>query len=197
MERIPLNKQQLESISKLFTDNKDVLIEAHRKMVNSEYSTANRDVSMMVADMDHVIDHPSMIPVLRYTEDYPVTLKTRDIEGFSSITRAISNLCTTIVNDSRVIRSSIHIFEADATAMSFCDHTDPVDVIMLVLEGTKDILTTVDGVVTKIILNAGEYLHVPLGLVHRIENTHASIMLSIGLERYAIHHIEEEDRHGA
>lgn len=73
-----------------------------------------------------------------------------------------------------------HCFIAAAGSPSFPTHTDPDDVIIYVIAGTK--LMVVNG--EQIWIRAGQYIHIPANTPHRADNREMSIMLSFGLERY-------------
>lgn len=190
MENIPLTQDQINMIRDLFMQNKDAVIAAHNAMVWSEYSTSNRDVSILVDYVDNVAINPFYFDKFRGDPDNPVTYKTRSVEFYSPLMMNLSRACTAIANHPKVLYTSIHVLDAEKHAVSFEDHTDPVDVIMITVKGTKGVILTDDaGQESLVTLEEGDVLYVPHGLVHRIDNTHASIMLSIGLERYTEEHI--------
>jgi mannose-6-phosphate isomerase-like protein (cupin superfamily) len=81
-----------------------------------------------------------------------------------------------------------HAFRAYPDSVSFGVHTDPDDVYLLVAEGIKTI--EVDG--KYIHLNAGDSLFIPANTPHQAHNTHSSLMLSFGLEKFMIEKIDYE-----
>lgn len=118
----------------------------------------------------------------RALADYkpPQTFK---IEGMERINAKVWKLLTEIVNGKNpqdYSPVSCHVFVAAQGAPSFPDHTDPDGVMIYVIEGQKRMIA--EGV--EYILNAGEYLWLPHGSVHRAINDQASVMLSIGFDRY-------------
>lgn len=81
-----------------------------------------------------------------------------------------------------------HAFRAYPNSVSFGKHTDPDDVYLLVTEGIKTI--EVNG--KYIQLRAGQYLHIPANIPHQAHNTHSSLMLSFGLEKFMSEKINYE-----
>ncbi len=77
---------------------------------------------------------------------------------------------------------SCHLFSASVGSESFPTHTDPDDVFIYVVTGTKHM--EVDGKEYKLL--AGQAIFIPHDVPHRALNTEASIMLSVGLERYIL-----------
>ena len=75
-----------------------------------------------------------------------------------------------------------HLFRAPKGAASFPAHTDPDDVLIHVVSGTK-VIELEDRSVT---LGAGDTLYLPREPVHRAVNHDASLMLSIGLELFTV-----------
>lgn len=91
---------------------------------------------------------------------------------------------------------SAHLFLSPKDSHSFPLHTDPDDVILIMLKGRKVI--EVDGERIELVdtpvdsLRAGSagapirVLYMPAGTPHRAINTEDSIMLSIGLDAYMV-----------
>lgn len=73
-----------------------------------------------------------------------------------------------------------HAFIAKENAPSFGLHTDPDDVVILCVEGTKKLL--VDG--EYIILEAGDEVYIPANTPHQAFNETAAFTLSFGLEKF-------------
>ncbi len=81
-----------------------------------------------------------------------------------------------------------HAFRAYPDSVSFGMHTDPDDVYLLVTEGIK----TMEVNSKYIQLKAGEFVHIPANTPHQAHNTHSSLMLSFGLEKFMIEKIDYE-----
>lgn len=75
-----------------------------------------------------------------------------------------------------------HLFLAGKNSPSFGMHTDPDDVIIYCVEGTKTL--TVDG--KYIVLNQGEEVYIPADTLHIAHNEYPAMTLSFGLEKYLI-----------
>lgn len=77
---------------------------------------------------------------------------------------------------------SAHLFIAPQDGFTFNEHTDPDEVVICVLDGEKTMV--VDGAVHK--LKAGDVLLIPADVKHYAVNHKASIMISLGLERWMV-----------
>jgi mannose-6-phosphate isomerase-like protein (cupin superfamily) len=73
-----------------------------------------------------------------------------------------------------------HAFIAKDGAPSFPLHTDPDDVIILCVEGTKKLLIENE----YIILQAGDDVYIPANTPHQAFNENAAFTLSFGLEKF-------------
>lgn len=73
-----------------------------------------------------------------------------------------------------------HAFLADTGSGTFDLHTDPDDVVLVVIAGRK--IIEVDGVEHE--LTVGDDLFIKKGTPHKAINRYPSLMLSIGLENY-------------
>lgn len=73
---------------------------------------------------------------------------------------------------------TVHCYIAPASAASFPEHQDPVDVEIKCLEGIK----TMNIAGKDVEIPAGESVLIPANTPHRATNKYASIMLSIGYE---------------
>lgn len=73
---------------------------------------------------------------------------------------------------------SCHLFYAVKDAPSFPTHTDPVDLIILCIHGTKTM--EIDG--REIEIPPGAFVYIPANTPHRATNKFESIILSIGAE---------------
>lgn len=73
-----------------------------------------------------------------------------------------------------------HAFRAFPDSVSFNTHTDPDDVFLYVTQGIK----TIQVYNRYSQLGIGESLYIPANTPHRALNTHSSLMLSFGLEKF-------------
>jgi len=105
---------------------------------------------------DHVID---LLSVDYYIAQAKYTVKVEGLE-----------------NHFNGLGKTVHCYIAPQNAPSFAEHTDPVDVEIKCLQGTKTL--AVDG--KEIVLDAGESIIIPKGTPHKATNEYASVMLSIG-----------------
>jgi mannose-6-phosphate isomerase-like protein (cupin superfamily) len=81
-----------------------------------------------------------------------------------------------------------HAFRAYPDSVSFGIHTDPDDVYLLVTEGVK----TIEANGRYIQLKSGDTLYIPANVPHQAHNTHSSLMLSFGLEKFMIDKVDNE-----
>lgn len=184
---------QIADIRDVVMVHAPAILAAHTLVKGSVYACDDGDVVLLSKGKDYVMTSPKMMGTwMSDSETGPVTIKTQGIEYFDFDTQFVSKRITKIADHRRVVKTSLHVFEAAADSESFPDHTDPVDVIMVVLDGTKVIHVTEGPVVTRHELHKGDVLYVPANRVHRAENTHGSIMVSVGLEPYTLDHIERE-----
>ena len=75
-------------------------------------------------------------------------------------------------------KHSIHLYISPKDSKSFPTHTDPIDVFIYVIEGTK-VMEVNNSIHT---IKEGEYISIPAGTPHRAINNYNSTMLSIGVE---------------
>jgi|TARA_R110000803_G_scaffold162561_2_gene226162 mannose-6-phosphate isomerase-like protein (cupin superfamily) len=119
----------------------------------------NGSVAMVIDDQgrDHVID---VMSVDYYIAQQQYTVK---VEGLEQ--HFMGNYPATV-----------HCYISPINAASFAEHTDPVDVEIKCLEGTKTLV--VNG--KEIKLDPGESIIIPKHTPHRATNKFSSTMLSIG-----------------
>jgi len=105
------------------------------------------------------------------------------VEGYEKLSRrlfdAVQSVAQNLNHNGPV---TCHLFRSPKGAASFPAHTDPDDVVLYIVSGTKTIELE-DRVAT---LGAGEVLYLPRGTIHRAVNHDASLMLSIGLELFTV-----------
>lgn len=106
------------------------------------------------------------------------------IEGLEKLSHKLYSACqklaTTLRHHGPV---TCHMFHSPQDAQSFPMHTDPDDVYLYIVSGTKNMI--VNGVDYE--LQAGERLFIPRNTPHQAINKRASQMLSFGLERFLIY----------
>ena len=73
-----------------------------------------------------------------------------------------------------------HLFLSPQYSLSFAMHTDPDDVVIYMVSGSK-VFESPEGQIT---LSAGDVLLIPRGTPHRANNIDSSVMLSFGLEQF-------------
>jgi mannose-6-phosphate isomerase-like protein (cupin superfamily) len=105
------------------------------------------------------------------------------VEGYDKLNLKLFDECRYLADHFKHIGPvTCHLFKSPLGATSFPAHTDPDDVVLLMVSGAKQFETD-DGVIT---LNEGEILFIPAGSKHRAINTESSLMLSFGLERFLV-----------
>lgn len=108
----------------------------------------------------------------------PITIKVEGMERYSrQLWEAAREFATEYGHSGPF---TCHAFMAPISGATFDIHTDPDDVIILCCEGTKTM--EVDGIIHT--LRPGDHIYIPHNTPHRAINTHFSVMLSFGLERY-------------
>jgi quercetin dioxygenase-like cupin family protein len=115
---------------------------------------------------DHVIP---LFSTSRYIAEGKFTVK---IEGLEKHYKSITH-------DLGITKKhTVHLYVSPKDSKSFPTHTDPIDVFIYVIEGTK--VMEVDNFTHTI--KEGEYISIPAGTPHRAINNYNSTMLSIGVE---------------
>jgi mannose-6-phosphate isomerase-like protein (cupin superfamily) len=103
--------------------------------------------------------------------------KTIKMEGVEKLNRTIFNFCNSFGHKGPV---TCHIFRSFPDSYSFPMHQDPDDVLLVLTEGTKDLIIKD----TKINLKAGDRFFINAGTSHQAFNTSESLLLSIGFEKF-------------
>jgi mannose-6-phosphate isomerase-like protein (cupin superfamily) len=103
------------------------------------------------------------------------------LEGMEKYNSQIYNYCKYLVEMKQHNGPvTCHAFRAYPDSASFDMHTDPDDVYLYVAQGIKTIqLQSRHVQITK-----DEVLYIPANTPHRALNTHSSLMLSFGLEKF-------------
>ncbi|MND22219.1 hypothetical protein D3C81_144650 [compost metagenome] len=103
------------------------------------------------------------------------------IEGYERLNRTLFQTCKDLAeimqHDGPV---TCHLFKSPAESVSFPVHTDPDDVYLYMVEGSKHLI--LDKVVHR--LERWDSLLIPRDTPHKAVNFKSSLMLSFGLERF-------------
>lgn len=99
------------------------------------------------------------------------------MEGAEKLNRTLFNFCNSFGHSGP---TSCHIFRSFPGSYSFPLHQDPDDVLLVLTEGTKDLIIKD----TKITLNAGDRFFINANTPHQAINTSDSLLLSIGFEKF-------------
>lgn len=103
------------------------------------------------------------------------------VEGMEKYSLSIYNKCQYLsLKYDHVGPITCHAFIAKDNAASFPLHTDPDDVIILCVEGTKKLLIDKE----YILLEAGDDVYIPANTPHQAFNETAAFTLSFGLEKF-------------
>lgn len=95
----------------------------------------------------------------------------------------IFNMCNGLAKERKHYGPvTCHVFRSYADSVSFPMHTDPDDVVLMVMHGTKYI----EMAGRKYALTPNNTLFIPANTPHQAINTHDSLMLSFGLEKFMI-----------
>jgi len=101
------------------------------------------------------------------------------IEGMEKISKKVFDALKKFSHDGPI---TCHVFIAAQGAPSFPDHTDPDDVLIYVVDGVKTmVINHID-----LPLNAGQSVMIKAGTIHRAINHRASVMMSIGFEKFIV-----------
>lgn len=128
-------------------------------------STPNRDDAVTPAT-----------PTLRVNER--TTIKVERFEHYDREVVEHLNFYAALYNHSGPITA--HVFESPKNGFTFDEHTDPDDVIIHCVSGVKTM--SVNG--REIRLHPGQHFYIKANTPHRAINDEASVMVSIGLEKW-------------
>lgn len=124
--------------------------------------------------------------VSQFASYHECTVKIQSMEKYN---RAIFDKCVSLATElNHTGPVTCHAFRAYPDSVSFGMHTDPDHVYLLVTEGTKTL--EING--KYIQLKAGDSLYIPANTPHQAHNTHSSLMLSFGLEKFMIEKVDNE-----
>lgn len=127
----------------------------------------------------YIDDQGKQNPIDSLGQLHSVYGKTIKMEGAERLNKSIHGLCNSFGYIGPV---TCHIFRSFPGSVSFPEHTDPDDVLLLMTSGTKDIIIRDN----RITLEQGKQFFINAGTPHRIINNDNSLMLSIGFERYLV-----------
>lgn len=130
------------------------------------------------------------IPLSSFSELYSHSPSTVKIEGFERYSRDVWNICIRYANEYKHNGPvTCHIFLSQEDAPSFPVHTDPDDVIIHCIDGTK--CMEVNGVYVEVEANTS--LLIRANTPHRALNNKPALMMSIGLEKFLIEKIQHNE----
>lgn len=105
------------------------------------------------------------------------------IEGFEKFSLELFMGCQGIaIKQGHYGPVTAHLFISPADGLSFPMHTDPDDVIIVMLEGSKRFC----GHDEDQLLVAGDFMLIPKNYPHRAINVTDNLMLSVGLESFTV-----------
>lgn len=118
----------------------------------------------------------SPLEYLDHSRDKPIK-----VEGYERLNPTMFQECSRLARHfNHCGYVSCHLFLSPKDSVSFNMHTDPDDVVIYIVKGSKLFETP-----TKThLLREGDVLYIPRGRHHRAINVDDSIMLSFGLEQF-------------
>ena len=161
-------------------DYKEVALKANQYLDLCLASDYGREQQVV-----NVISSPNVADTLTYRNMTSLMdpLSTIKIEHFETFDRWIWEWCITQANkQGHHGPFSAHVFIAPEGGYTFKEHTDPDDVLVCVVSGEKTMV--VEGV--EYTLRAGEELFMPANVPHYAVNKKASVMISLGLEKWMV-----------
>lgn len=183
--------EQLPYINELIQRHSKEIIEAHYTMSRTQYCNLNGDVSILDDCIATVSKNVGDIhQVLR--KGGSAGIKTNGIEHYSPYMARIAKYILDLVECDDTSHITLHVFESKDTTQSFPMHTDPADVVLCMLAGSKTLNLDTDTGVLAHKVSPDTPLYIPMNVPHEAINHEDNIMLSIGIERYTIEHIERE-----
>lgn len=107
-----------------------------------------------------------------------ITIKVERFEDYCPETRAFCEHFAKLYGHQGPVTA--HVFDSPRHAYTFSEHTDPDDVVIYVVRGTKTM--TVNGEPVTIV--AGDHIFIKANTPHMATNEYDSTMVSIGLEQW-------------
>lgn len=136
-----------------------------------------------------VIDQPDLVNKVdgHYSGDKFELLfnskATVKLEGFESFDESIWLWCKKMVDSyNHSGPFAAHVFIAPKDGLTFTEHVDPDDVLICTVSGSKTMM--VSGVAH--VVNEGDVLLIPANTPHYAVNDEASIMISVGMEKWMV-----------
>lgn len=121
------------------------------------------------------------IPLIAFGELYSYDECSIKVEGLERYSQNIWNACLGYASKhGHNGPVTCHGFIATKGSPSFGLHTDPDDVIIYCVSGTKTMIVNND----YIVINAGEEIFIPANTLHKALNEYEAFTLSFGLENY-------------
>lgn len=169
----------------------DVIKDAHISISRSNYCNLNGDVTILENGSGRITESMSDVLELIRTKG-PGGIKSNGLEYYSRELQDLATFIKTRFCKGDISRVTLHVFESNYNTESFPMHTDPADVLICMLEGSKTMEVDRDGVLETHHLTPNEILFIPMNAPHRALNHENNLMLSIGIERYTVEHIQRE-----
>jgi mannose-6-phosphate isomerase-like protein (cupin superfamily) len=148
----------------------------------SDYALEQKIVSV-IDNLGRQIQIESVSHFLSYTK---CTIKIESMEKYNQKFFEYCQTLATKYNHTGPV--TCHGFRAYADSPSFPIHKDPDDVLIYVVKGVKTM--EIQGKIAQIV--AGDSILIPANIPHRAINTHDSLMLSFGLEKFMSDKVDYE-----
>lgn len=167
------------------------IIEAHNRISRTQYPNLNGDVYILENGRATLSESVSDIrDVIRSGSG--AGIKTNRIEHYSPKLTGLAEYIRDLFDSAVVSHVTLHVFESTGKTESFPLHTDPADVVLCMLVGSKRILVDDGYRAVEHQITANNPLYIPMHVPHQAFNDEDSLMLSIGIERYTSDHIDVE-----
>lgn len=159
-------------------DHKEICLKANQYFdlcMMSEYAREQHFV--------HVISSPNVVEEYRNSTSLMGRFTTIKLEHFETFDAEVWSWCKQTAKKFRPTDVfSAHVFIAPAGGYTFNQHTDPDDVVVCVVQGEKTMV--VEGIEYSLV--AGDQLYIPANTPHQAINHGASVMISLGLEKWMV-----------
>lgn len=170
--------------------NKDI-VTAHEAISRSNYCNLNGDVTILESGVGRITSTlADILKILR--KDGSDGIKTNGLEYYNASLYKLSAFIKDLLNSDLISHVTLHVFESKYNTESFPLHTDPADVILCMLEGSKVMDIDNGNCIVSETITVDNPLYIPMNIPHKALNHENNIMLSIGIERYTTEHIERE-----
>lgn len=129
----------------------------------------------------YAIDGEKEYPLFGFNEIHRYENSTIKIEGLEKYSKELFDYSKQIGEKySHQGPITVHGFISNENSPNFGSHTDPDDVVILCIEGTK-LIEVEDTLHT---LTPGDCVYIPANTAHKPINKHYSVILSFGLEHF-------------